>query len=202
MMVDSDIQNIGLKNTLKGKKGIVDNSTYSTTHRSGASKIKMLFWYLFNIVFFKNSLFPFTSLKPALLRIFGAKVGKGVIIKPSVNIKYPWKLIIGDHSWIGEKVWIDNLSEVTLGKSVCISQGALLLTGSHDHTKTTFDFMASPIILDDGVWIGAKAVVGGGVRCHSHCILGINSVAETNLKAYTIYKGNPAIPVVNRNITG
>lgn len=202
MTVDSNIQSEPIPTSLNGKRGLVDNSRYHTTHRSGASKLKMLVWYFFNILIFKNSFFPFTSIKPKLLRMFGAKVGRGVIIKPSVNIKYPWKLVIGDHSWIGEKVWIDNLSEVLLGNNVTVSQGALLLTGSHDHTKTAFDFMASPIILEDGVWIGARAVVGGGVRCHTHSILGINSVAETNLKAYTIYKGNPAIPVVNRNITG
>jgi putative colanic acid biosynthesis acetyltransferase WcaF len=117
-----------------------------------------------------------------------------------VNIKYPWLLKIGDHVWIGENVWLDNLCMLVIGDNVCISQGALLLTGSHDHTKSSFDFIANEITLEEGVWIGARAVVGGGVTCKSHSILGINSVAESDLQEYTIYKGNPAIPVLNRFI--
>ena len=179
----------------------VDNSIYKTTIEIGAGKVKRLLWYFMNVFFFKNTLNIFSGLKVSLLKLFGARVGKGVVIKPGVNIKYPWKLSIGNNSWIGESVWIDNLSEVIIGKNVTLSQGAFLLTGSHDHTKETFNFISFPIVLEDGVWIGAKAIVFGGVTCHTHSILGLNSVAENNLKAYIIYKGSPAIPVIERNIT-
>jgi putative colanic acid biosynthesis acetyltransferase WcaF len=178
----------------------VNNASYRSIINIGASKPKQILWYFVNIVFFKNPVIIISSLKVALLKAFGAKIGKGVIIKPVTNIKYPWKLQVGDHSWIGEEVWIDNLSDVYIGKSVTLSQGALLLTGSHDHTRTTFDFISYPIRLEDGVWIGARAVVFGGTTCESHSILGINSVAEKNLKPYTIYKGNPAVPVLSRAI--
>jgi putative colanic acid biosynthesis acetyltransferase WcaF len=122
------------------------------------------------------------------------------VIKPAVNIKYPWKLQIGEHSWIGEKVWIDNLSEVIIGNNVTLSQGSLLLTGSHDHRRGSFDFLSNPIVLEDGVWIAAKAIVTGGTICRTHSILGAGSVAEKELEPYTIYKGNPAIPVLKRII--
>jgi putative colanic acid biosynthesis acetyltransferase WcaF len=178
----------------------VDNASYKTTIDIGASRFKQLAWYFVNILFFKNSCNVFSTLKVVLLRLFGARLGRGVMIKPAVNIKFPWKLQVGDHSWIGEEVWIDNLSDVIIGRSVTLSQGCLLLTGTHDHTQTSFDFMAYPIVLEDGVWIGAKAVVSGGTICRSHSILGINSVAEKDLEAYTIYKGNPAIPVITRTI--
>jgi putative colanic acid biosynthesis acetyltransferase WcaF len=178
----------------------VSNALYKTTLAVGAGKPKQVLWYFVNIFFFKNSLNVSSGLKVALLRAFGAQVGKGVLIKPVVNIKYPWKLQIGDHVWIGEGVWIDNLSQVIIGNNVTVSQGALLLTGSHDHTRTTFDFLSSPIVLEDGVWIGARAIVFGGVTCGTHSILGMNSVAEKNLQAYTIYKGNPSIPVIERLI--
>lgn len=181
-------------------KKTVNNQAYKTSVRIGASIPKRLLWYLINIIFFKNPFNIISSLKVFLLNMFGARIGKKVVIKPSVNIKYPWKLQIGNYSWIGEKVWIDNLSEVIIGSNVTLSQGALMLTGSHDYTKESFDFISLPIILENGVWIGAKAVVFGGVTCRSHSILGINSVAETDLKSYTIYKGNPAIPVMERNI--
>ncbi|MBS1504648.1 MAG: colanic acid biosynthesis acetyltransferase WcaF, partial [Bacteroidetes bacterium] len=134
----------------------VNNASYQATINIGASTIKQLAWYLVNIFFFKNPLNIVSGLKVALLKLFGAKLGTGVVIKPSVNIKYPWKLVAGNHCWIGEGVWIDNLSEVVIGNNVTLSQAALLLTGSHDHTKTTFDFISRPIVLEDGVWIGAK----------------------------------------------
>jgi putative colanic acid biosynthesis acetyltransferase WcaF len=179
----------------------VDNASYRTTIDIGAPRGKQLAWYFVNIIFFKNPLNVLSSLKVSLLKLFGARIGVGVVIKPSVNIKFPWKLQVGDHSWIGEHVWIDNLSEVTIGNSVTVSQGSLLLTGTHDHKSTRFDFRAFPIVLEDGVWIGAKAVVSGGTTCRSHSILGMNSVAERDLEPYTIYKGNPAIAVMTRNIS-
>lgn len=178
----------------------VNNALYKTTIQIGASRFKQLSWYVVNVLFFKNSLSVSSGVKAELLRLFGAEVGTGVVIKPSVNIKYPWKLKVGNYSWIGEEVWIDNLSEVSIGDNVTISQGALLLTGSHDHSKESFDFISYPIILEDGVWIGSRAVVYGGVRCQSHSILGVNSVAEGTLKSYIIYKGNPAIPIIERKI--
>jgi putative colanic acid biosynthesis acetyltransferase WcaF len=178
----------------------VDNASYRTTIDIGASRFKQVCWYCTNILFFKNPFNILSSLKVTLLRSFGGKIGKGVVIKPAVSIKFPWKLRVGDNSWIGEEVWIDNLSDVTIGSNVTLSQGCLILTGSHDHRRTTFDFRTFPILLEDGVWIGAKAVVAGGVICRSHSVLALNSVAEKELEPYTIYKGNPAIPVKKREI--
>lgn len=91
---------------------------------------------------------PSSSLRIRLLRLFGARMGKGVVIKPSVNIKYPWNLSIGDYSWIGENVWIDNLTHVAIGSNVCISQGAMLLCGNHDYKRPTFDLMVKPIVIE------------------------------------------------------
>jgi putative colanic acid biosynthesis acetyltransferase WcaF len=179
----------------------VDNSLFRMRSVVGASRFKLALWFVISSLFFKNSLFIFSAIKIRLLKLFGAKIGERVLIKPSVNIKYPWKLHIDDNSWIGEDVWIDNQFLILIGKNVCISQGAFLLTGSHDPSKSTFDFMGDSIIIEDGVWIGAKSTVTGGVRCRSHSILGINSVCENDLEAYTIYKGNPAVPVVSRNIS-
>ena len=114
-------------------------------------------WYFFNAILFKSSFFPSYSLKRAILKIFGADVGIDVIIKPNVNIKYPWKLKVGDYVWIGEGVWIDNLDFVSIGSHSCISQGALLFCGNHDYSKSSFDLMVNPIVLEEGVWIGAKS---------------------------------------------
>ncbi len=175
-----------------------NNSSYDT----GRNIIVRLLWLTTNVFFFKNPLSIFNTLKITILRIFGAKIGRNVVIKPSVNIKYPWKLSVGDNTWIGEDVWIDNLDEVKIGSNVCISQGALLLCGNHNYKKSTFDLITSPITIEDGVWLGAKTIVTGGVICGSHSVLSVGSVASKNLDAWAIYKGNPATKTAaSRNFT-
>ena len=178
-----------------------DLSTFNNSwYKPGAGFIKRTLWYYTNVFFFLNPWNPFCSLKVFLLRLYGAKIGKGVIIKPSVNIKYPWFLKIGNHVWIGENVWIDNLAKLEIGNHVSISQGAMLLCGNHNYKKPSFDLTVGEIKLEDGVWIGAKSIVAPGVICKSHSILSVNSVASKNLKEYTVYQGNPASEIRKREI--
>ncbi len=172
-----------------------DNSWYDP----GAGKLKRALWFVVNACFFV-SYNPFTGLKVFLLRLFGAQIGRGVVIKPSVNIKYPWRLRVGNYVWIGEKVWIDNLDDVYIGNNACISQGAMLLCGNHNYKKTTFDLVLGKIILEEGVWIGAQAVVCAGVTCFSHSVLTVNSVAVKDLEAYFIHQGNPSSKIKARVI--
>ena len=177
-----------------------DLSSYNNSWYIPGSFLKRSLWYICSPLFFRNSFFPFYSLKRAILRSFGSKIGKGVVIKPKVNIKYPWLLTIGDHSWVGENVWIDNLAQVTIGANVCLSQGSMLLCGNHDYKRTTFDLWVKPIKIADGVWIGAQALVCPGVNCRSHAVLSVKSVAVKDLDEYTIYVGNPAIAIKMRQI--
>lgn len=169
-------------------------------YEPGAGFIKRISWFFVNAVFFSTH-FPVNSAKIFFLKLFGAKVGKGVIIKPRVNIKYPWKLHIGNYVWIGENVWIDNLAKVEIGNNVCISQGAFLLTGNHNYKMSSFDLITGEIVLEEGVWIGAKSTVCPGIKCFSHSVLSVGSVASTNLEAYCIYQGNPAQKVRERVIS-
>ena len=163
--------------------------------------ILRILWFLVSLIFFTSSCLPFTVIKVFILRIFGAKIGKSVVIKPSVNIKYPWKLSLANHVWIGENVWIDNLDNVVIGNNVCISQGAFLLCGNHNYKKDSFDLITKPIIVEDGVWIGAKSTVLPGVTAKSHSILSAGSVTSKNLEPYSIYRGNPAEKVSIRTIS-
>ena len=174
---------------------MIDLSKYNNSwYHPGRNAFVRGLWYVTNMLFFKSSCFPFYGLKRSLLRAFGAKVGKHVVIKPCVNIKYPWHLSVGDYSWVGENVWIDNLADVKIGANCCVSQGALLLCGNHDFTKETFDLVTSPITIEEGAWIGAKAVVCPGVTIGESAVLTVGSVATRTLAPDTVYQGNPATP--------
>ncbi len=185
---------------MKENKQTVKLSQYNNQWYRPGMGWKIALWIVVNVIFFNNGLAVFNSLKCFLLRLFGAKVGKGVIIKPSVNIKYPWLLHIANDVWIGEKVWIDNTGLIVIGNDVCISQGALLLTGNHNYKKLKFDLIIGAITLEDGVWLGANSVVCPGVTCKTHSVLTVSSVATCDLDAYTIYQGNPALIIKQRII--
>jgi len=179
----------------------MDLSTFNNAwYKPGKNVFVRTLWYFTNVIFLLNPWCPGSTIKVFVLKIFGAKIGKGVVIKPSVNIKYPWRLKIGNYVWIGEKVWIDNLANVMIGNNVSISQGAMLLCGNHNYKKKSFDLIIGDITIEEGVWIGAKSTVTAGVTCKSHAILSVNSVASKDLNAYTIYRGNPAVETGKRTI--
>lgn len=179
----------------------VDLSIYNNSwYKPEGTPIKRFLWYFTNILFLKNALNPCNRFKIVLLKIFGAKLGSNITIKPSVNIKYPWRLSIGNNVWIGENVWIDNLADVVIGNNVCISQGAMLLCGNHNYKKTTFDLMVGNIVLKEGSWVGAQSIVCPNVTLHENSILTVGSVAVHDLEANGIYQGNPAKKIRERFI--
>jgi putative colanic acid biosynthesis acetyltransferase WcaF len=166
----------------------------------GASKLKIILWYIVNALIVRASWNPFMAVKILLLKAFGAKIGKKLVIKNDVTIKYPWKLTIGDNCWIGEHCWIDNIDIVKISNNVCISQGAMLLTGNHDYTISSMPYKNAPIILEDGVWVGAKAIVCPGVIASENSVLTVGSIATKTMEPYGIYQGNPAIKIKERII--
>lgn len=172
----------------------VDLSQYNKAgYHPGRNAFVRALWYVTNMLFYKTSWCTCYGLKRCLLRAYGAKVGAKVVIKPCVNIKYPWHLTIGENSWIGEDVWIDNLADVTIGRNCCISQGAMLLCGNHDYTKESFDLITGEIVLKDGAWVGAKAIVCPGVTMGEGSMLTAGSVATKDIAEDAIYQGNPAV---------
>lgn len=173
--------------------------TFTTSNfNKGANSLKIVLWYFVNALIVRASWNPFMGIKIFLLRFFGAKIGRGLVIKNNVCIKFPWKLTIGENVWLGENCWIDNLDYVTIGNNVCISQGALLLTGNHDYTLSTFDYRNAPITIEDGAWIGAKTIVCPGVTVKNHAILTVGSIATKDMEEYGIYQGNPAVLIRTR----
>lgn len=167
----------------------------------GATALKEALWLVVSLILFRLCPFSFSALKRTVLRVFGARVGRNVTIKPQVKITFPWKLTVGDHVWLGEECWLLNLDQIIIGSHVCISQRAFLCTGSHDYKRTTFNLITRPITLKDGAWIGAGCWVGPGVTLGSHAVLTAGSVAAKDLSANGIYRGNPAMLVKQRVIS-
>ena len=155
-------------------------------------------WVCFRGLFFRLIYLPIYRCRRILLRFFGASIGRGVIFKPTSKVTFPWRLTVGDNSWIGEEVWILNLFHVTIGDNVVISQRSLLCTGNHDWSKKKFDLIVKPIVIENGVWIGAGVTVLPGIRIGSNSIVTAGSVVTEDLPAGMICSGNPCKPVKPR----
>jgi putative colanic acid biosynthesis acetyltransferase WcaF len=183
-----------------GQTIMTDLSAYSGGRFDrGAGVIKEGLWLVVSWLLFRLCPFSFSALKRTVLRRFGAKIGRGVVIKPQVKVTFPWKLEVGDFVWLGEECWLLNLEKIIIHSNVCISQRAFLCTGSHNYKLSTFDLITKPIVLGRGAWIGAGAWVGPGVNVGDETVLTAGSVANRNLDSGCIYQGNPAMPVRKRS---
>lgn len=179
----------------------VDLSRYSSgSFDRGAGRGRELLWILVSLLLFRLCPLKLSALKVAVLRAFGAQVGRGVVIKPGAKILFPWRLMVGDHVWLGEESWVLNLAPVTIESHVCLSQRAWLCTGNHDYRSAGFELIARPIHLERGAWVGAGAFVGPGVRVGTHAVLCAASVASRDLEPFGVYQGNPAVKVRQRNL--
>jgi putative colanic acid biosynthesis acetyltransferase WcaF len=147
------------------------------------------------VAFFLSPL-PFPSgPKCAVLRWFGASVGKGVIIKPRINIHFPWKLTIGDFAWIGEEVFILNFEPVSIGAHCCVSQRVFLCTGNHDYRVPNMPYRNRPICVEDGAWVGAQVFVGPGITIGTDTVVTAGSIVTRSLPSGMVCAGNPCSPL-------
>jgi len=165
----------------------------NTSFSRGASVWKEGLWWVARSLFFAPW-FPLPSaLRCAVLRLFGARVGCGVVIRSQVNITFPWHLEIGDHVWIGDEVLILSLAPVRIGSHVCISQRAFLCTGSHNFKKETFDLITKPIVIEESCWIAASVFIGPGVTLRKHSVCAAGTVLLRDAGPGAIVSGNPAV---------
>jgi len=174
-----------------------------TTNRDyvpGRGFVARALWVIVEALFLLNPVVTSYRLKRALLRLFGARIGSGVILKPGVHVKYPWRLHVGDNCWLGERCWIDNMEDVTLGDNVVVSQGAYLCTGNHDWSDPGMGLTPQPIVVENGAWVGAFARVAPGRRIGEESILVLGAVALQDTEPRGIYAGNPAELVRERTI--
>ena len=157
-------------------------------------------WVVVEALVLLNPIVTSYGLKRWLLRRFGAHVGRNVIVKPNVHVKYPWRLSVGDNSWLGERCWIDNFVQVAIGANVCISQGAYLCTGNHDWSDPAMTRFVEPVTVEAGAWVGAFARIAPGVTVGENAVVTLGSVLLENAEASGIYSGNPAVRVGERKL--
>ncbi len=161
----------------------------------GAPVWKEVLWWGVRAVIFSHAMPVPSLIKVWMLRGFGAKVGRGVVIRSRVNITFPWRFECGDHVWIGDEVLILSLAPVTIGSNVCLSQRAFLCTGSHDFQATGFDLITKPIVVGDSCWVGAQAFVAPGVTFGAGSRCGAGSVVTRDVAPGMSVHGVPARPV-------
>ena len=166
----------------------------------GRSKIFVQLWWIVQALLFKPSPQFLYGWRRFLLRCFGAKIGKAVIIRPSVSITYPWKLSIGDYSWVGDAAVLYTLGEISIGKNTVVSQRSYLCTGSHDYTKIDFPIYSKKIDIEDECWLGTDVYVGPNVSIGKGTIVGARSSVFKNLPSGKVCIGSPARVIKDRQI--
>jgi len=168
--------------------------------RGRSAFIVQLWWIVQGTLFAWSPQFMF-GWRRFLLRLFGAKIGAGVLIRPSVRVTYPWKISIGNHSWIGDDVVLYSLGTISIGNNTVVSQKSYLCTGTHDYSSVSFDIYAKPISIGSQVWIATDVFVAPGLTIGDGCVIGVRSTVLKDLPAGMVCYGNPAKPISPRQRT-
>lgn len=158
----------------------------------GRNAFVVQLWWLVQGVFFRNSPQFMYGFRRFLLRSFGAKIGKNVIIRPTVKTTYPWKVTVGDYSWIGDDVVLYSLGEIEIGKNVVISQKSYLCTASHDYLQSDFRIFAKKITIEDECWLATDVYVAPGITIERGTVIGSRSSVYKNMPSNKVCIGNPA----------
>lgn len=164
----------------------------------GKSVVYVQLWWFVQATLFRMSPQFMYGWRRAILRLFGARIGKKVIIRPTVRITYPWKVSIDDYSWVGDDVVLYSLGEIEIGKNTVISQKSYLCTGSHDYNDETFPIYARKIIINDECWLATDVFVAPNVIIGKGTVVGVRSSVLNNLPENEVCYGSPAKPVKNR----
>ncbi len=165
----------------------------------GRSKICVQLWWLAQATLFALSPQPLYGWRAWLLRLFGARIGRRTVIRPSVKIPYPWKLTIGDYCHIGDEVHLYTYGEIEIGDRAVVSQRSYICTGSHDHTSPTFDLFAKKIVIEAETWVAMDVFVAPGVTIGRGAVVGARSSVFHDVPPGAISVGTPA-RVVGRRI--
>jgi len=164
----------------------------------GRSRIYVQLWWLIQSTLFGCSPQFMYRWRVFLLKSFGAKIGSNVLIRPSARVTYPWKVRIGDNSWIGDNVTVYSLSDITIGADVVISQRSYICAATHDYSKTSFDMIGKKVTIEDQVWLATDVFVAPGINIGRGAVIGARSSVFKDVPPGTMSVGNPSIVVRSR----
>lgn len=165
--------------------------------RRTRSKEQEALWMLVEALLVTNPLQLSSGLRRWALTAFGAQIGRGVILRPRLRVKFPWNLTIGDRCWIGEGVWIHNQDQLVIEHDCVISQETFITTGSHN-SRTNMDLTVAPVHIEAGAWLTTRCIVLQNVRVGRNALVTPGSVVIRSIEPNTVYSGNPARPIGTR----
>ena len=166
--------------------------SHVTREQRGRSAVVVQLWWLVQSTLFGLSPQFMFSWRRFLLRLFGAKVGKSVLIRPTARITYPWKVSIGDYSWVGDNTVLYSLGPITIGNNVVISQNSYICTGTHDYQVPSFDLVTKPIVIEDESWIATDVFVAPGITIGKGAVISARSMVTRDIEPLAICRGLPA----------
>ncbi len=182
-----------------GAPAWVQLNTYDQTWYSpGRPRPIILLWWLIQGMCFPLTLHPWNGLRCWILRRFGARIGQGVVIRPTARFTYPWNVTLGDHSWVGDDVVVYSLATITVGQHCVISQKSYLCTGSHNIHDPQFGLEVAPIVIENGAWIATDCFVAPGVTVGANTVVGARSSVFKSLPSGRVCRGSPCKPVALR----
>ena len=155
-------------------------------------------WWVVQALLFRPSPQVAYGWRRMLLRAFGAKVGEGAIIRPTVRVTYPWKVSIGEHAWVGDDVTLYSLGDIEIGAHSVVSQKSYLCAGDHDYQAVDFTIRGRSIRIGSQVWIASDVFVAPGVTIADGVVVGARSTVLRSLDGGHVYAGNPARAVKRR----
>lgn len=184
---------------LKNSTSSVELKGYSS-HFGLGLRIGRVLWGLVWLIFFRPSLFPCHAWRRMLLRLFGAKIGPGVHVYPSVHVWAPWNLIMAEGSSLGP--WVDCycVDKIELGPWAVVSQRTFLCSATHDIGSPQFELTTSPIKIAEKAWVAAEAFIGPGVSIGEGAVVGARACVVKNIKPWSVVAGNPAREITKRKI--
>lgn len=160
----------------------------------GRSGWMILLWWFVQAIVFPLTPHSFHAGRILVLRLFGARIGRGVIIRPTARFTYPWKVTIGDNSWIGDDVVLYSLDQIVIGRHCVISQKSYLCTGSHDIHDPAFGLKTAPITIGNGAWVATDCFVAPGVQIGANAVIGARSTVLRSMPAQQVCWGSPCQP--------
>jgi putative colanic acid biosynthesis acetyltransferase WcaF len=179
----------------------INTDTHAGPSFSLRNRLGRILWNLFSTLLFRFSPRPLHEWRSFLLRCFGAKVGLRVHVYPGVKIWAPWNLDLADECGIANGAILYSQGKITVGYRSVISQGAHLVTGTHDYSDSGFPLITKPIYIGDHVWIATEAFIHPGITIGEGCVIGARSVVTKNMPEWMVCSGHPCVPLKPRNFT-